>query len=190
MIASGKIGEFVKQRLKPGGIFAVEQLAGGTAGRAEQGAAHFVFIDRDGIEGDTAKALLPDQLLEGRELKAVGLDAGQADSLGEDLVYDVLFCIRPLPPATKDIEDVDVRLIIQATGGDNRKIGARIRAGGQVDESADLERRPLDDGEFIDAVLNHDFMDTNRPGLRAGGTATGMRGVGCGEGGEGFRCSV
>ena len=95
-------------------------------------------------------------------------------------------CIRPLPAATKDIEDVDVRLIIQATGGDDRKIGARIRAGGQVDESADLERRPLDDGKFIDAVLNHDFMDSNRPGLRAGGTATGMRGVGCGEGGEGF----
>ena len=98
MIASRKIGEFVKQRLKPGGIFAVEQLACGTAGRAEQGAAHFVFIDRDGIEGDTAKALLPDQLLEGGELKAVGLDAGQADSLGEDLVDDVL-SLHPATPS-------------------------------------------------------------------------------------------
>ena len=92
--------------------------------------------------------------------------------------------IRPLPPATEDVEDVDVRLFIQATGGDNRKIGARIRAGGQVDEGADLERRALDDGEFTGSLESW-IMGTNRPGLRAGGTATGMRGVGCGEGEKG-----
>ena len=169
MIASRKIGEFVKQRLEPGGIFAIEQLACGTAGRAEQGAAHFVFIDRNGIEGHISEPLLSDQLLKGGELKAVSLHTGQANPLGEDLVYDVLFGIRPLPPATKDIEEEDIRLIIQAAGGDNRKIGAGIRAGGQVNESAGLERRPLDDGKFIDTVLilNHDFMGTNQPGLRA-----------------------
>ena len=178
MVAAGKIGEFVKQGLKPGGILAVEQLARGTAGRTEQGPAHLVLAHRDGIEGHPAKAILPDQLLKGGELKAIGLHPGQADSLGEDLLDDVLPGIRPLPPAPEDVEDVDVRLFIQAAGGDYCKIGAGLRAGGQVDEGAGLERGALDDGQLRE-VLNHGSWRPIRPGYPAGWPdGYGMRGVG------------
>jgi hypothetical protein len=95
----------------------------------------------------------------------------------------VLLGIRPLPPATKNVQDVDVRLIIQAAGSDDRKIGAGLRGGGQVDERADLERRPLDNGEFIDGVLilNHvSWIPVNRDcGLHGyGDERGGVRGGG------------
>lgn len=139
MIAARKICEFVEKRLEPRGIFAIEELACGSAGRAEKGAADLIGVDLYRIEGHTTQALLPDQLLEGGKLKAVGLDAGQTDPLREDLLYDVLFCVRPLPAATEDVEDVDVRLFVQAAGGDDCEIGAGFGARGQIDEGAGLQ---------------------------------------------------
>jgi len=147
MVAARKVDELVEHVIKPGCSNA-EQLASCAAGGEQERAAHLVTINLQGMQGHMAQALVSHKLLKGRKLEAVGLDAGQAHLLGQDLVYDLLLCIRPLPAAAQDVQDVDVRLIVQAAGGDDCEIGTGFRAGGKVDERAELEAGTIDDGEF------------------------------------------